>query len=117
MVATPTIISVDMNKAICAYPAPAESSAAARGKATKPGIRVMLPTAAAMSIPRMPESDPRSLEIISSSRNVRIRPIIIRTVRMDGNMLSNDFQAFLRAAAVFFLSLMKEKSRNAAARA
>ena len=71
---------VEIKTAICAYPAPAASRDAASGNATNPGIKVMQPMTAAITMPNIPESDPRSLEIACSSGKVRIRayPIMRR---------------------------------------
>lgn len=85
-VAMPTIMSVEIKMAICAYPAPADRREAARANATKPRINVMQPTAAAMIMPNTPESVPRSLEIACASRKVRIKPIRSKIARIEGNM-------------------------------
>ena len=59
-VAMPTIIRVEIKTAICAYPAPAASRDAASGNATNPGFKVMQPMTSAITMPNIPESDPRS---------------------------------------------------------
>ena len=84
----PTIISVEIKMAICAYPAPAVKSEFARGNATKPGIKVIQPTTAAIIMPNTPESVPRSLEIACASKKAKIKPIKNKITRIDGNIFS-----------------------------
>ncbi len=103
-----TIISVEIKMAICAYPAPEAKSEAARGNATKPGIKVTQPTAAAITMPNAPESVPRSLEIVCVSKKVRIKPIKSKIARTDGNIFSKDRHYFFSTSFVFDLSFTNE---------
>ena len=114
-IAIPTIINVQINRAICAYPAPAPIKEAASGKATKPGMRVMQPAAPAMIIPFTPDFEPSNVEIISSSKTESNIPIRSRMESIDGSIFMKALPAFINEALVFFLSLQKDTQRDMAA--
>ena len=105
IVMIPTIIRVEINAPICIYPAPFSNRSAAVGKATKPGINVIDPMIADKITPNHPESDPIILEMISGLSRASKKPTNNMTDKSSGSMLSKDFQAFLSAILVFFLSL------------
>ena len=105
----PTIINFKIKMAICAYPAPAARSEATKGNATKPGIKAIQPTAAAITIPNTPESVPRSLEIVCPSKKVRITPIKSKIASIDGNIFSKDRHTFSKQA-LFLPYLSQTKS-------
>jgi len=110
-VTNPTIINVEMKTAIWVNPAPLLRSAAVRGKAIKPGIKVMEPITAAVIIPIHPDFSPIKSEMVSVLSTDRDIPIIIKMDRNCGRMFSKDFQAFLKAIFVldlFFLPKYKE---------
>lgn len=61
-VAIPTIIKVEIKIAIWGYPAPASINDAAKGKATKPGIKVMQPIVPLITMPTIPKLVPINLD-------------------------------------------------------
>jgi len=81
IVTIPTIIKVEINTANCVRPAPLFRSAAASGKATKPGIKVMEPIKEAKTIPSHPDCPPISVDIISGFDSASVMPIIIKIER------------------------------------
>ena len=81
IVTIPTIIRVETNAAICIYPAPFFNSAAAKGKATNPGISVIEPITEAAATPHMPEFVPSSFVIVSGLNMASATPIIIKMDR------------------------------------
>ncbi len=109
-VAMPTIMSVEIKMAICAYPVPADRSGAAKGNATKPGIKVIQPTAAAMNRPDTPESVPRSWKIAYVSRKTKIKPIKRKIARIESRIFSKDRHAFFRAIFAFARFFTDESS-------
>jgi hypothetical protein len=54
-------------------PAPQSSSDLAKGKATKPGIRLMEPTTEVASMPQMPVCRPRTVEMTAGAQTSVLR--------------------------------------------
>jgi len=104
-----------MKAVICIHPAPLRRRAAARGNATKPGMSVTEPMAAAARRPHTPESEPISLVMVSGLSMASAMPMIRSTDRNCGSMFSKDFHAFFNTWTVFFRSLINEKARPAPA--
>jgi hypothetical protein len=99
-VIAPTIMRAETNAAIWRIPAPRSRSIAARGKATKPGMRVVDPTRAARSTPQGPDSRPMRPTIASGRTAARIRPVTMITVRNSGRIIAKTRHARSRARAV-----------------
>ena len=108
----PTDIMVDTKAATCAYPAPASIRVPPRGKAIKLGINVIEPMIKDITIPKIPDSEPMKLEIISGliiAKEMPTNSIIDITL---GNNLIKDAQALFILFLVLPLSFKNEISNN-----
>lgn len=111
-VTTPTIVRVVIKATMGMIPAPAPVRDPARGKATKAGIRVILPIRAKTTVAKKVSFFTRKASRLSGGIRVRIRPIISRIATISPPMLFIIPVLIFTECMVFFLSLKIEKKNH-----
>lgn len=108
----PTAIKLDMNAAICGYPAPCDNKLAPRGNATKLGIKVNEPTVRANITPNIPDFSPRIKLIVSGLKVANMIPMKSIKGISDGISFEKDLNPIFIAFFVFCISKIAEIIRN-----